>query len=63
MTTATEIHAVGLLKRGEFYGFVFSDEYRRETLQTLGRFASDPGLSFSWLDAARVAKQVREETE
>jgi hypothetical protein len=35
---------------------------RAETLRTLGRFASNPQLSFTWYDAAVLSQKIRQET-
>lgn len=43
----------------ETYVFKFTDDTRAECLRTLGRFATDPALSFSWHDVAVVSCKVR----
>lgn len=45
----------------EKYIFIYSDNQpsRAETLRTLGRFASDKELSFSWYDAAMLSQKIR----
>lgn len=48
-----------LIKGRERYVFLFDDESRAETLRTIGRFASDPTLSFTWYDAAKLSQEVR----
>ena len=52
-------HKVEMRKGKEHYVFVFDDEHRSETLRQLGRFASNPQLSFTWYDAAVLSQQVR----
>ncbi|MCA9130598.1 MAG: hypothetical protein KDB22_26095 [Planctomycetales bacterium] len=44
------------------YVFIYVDKYCTETLRMLGRFAADPGMNFSWLDAAVLSKKLRDET-
>jgi len=55
-----EINVLALIKGEERYLFLYDDSNRTETLRTLGRFAADPQLSFSWYDAAVMSKKVRE---
>ena len=54
-----DINVIALVKGEERYVFLFSDETRAETLRTLGRYASNPDLSFSWYDAAVLSQKVR----
>ncbi len=55
-----EINVLALIKGEERYIFLYDDNNRTETLRTLGRFAADPQLSFSWYDAAVLSKKLRE---
>ena len=54
-----DVNVVALVKGDERYLFLFSDEQKGETLRTLGKYASDPELSFSWYDAAVLSQKVR----
>ena len=54
-----DINVVALVKGEERYIFLFNDSQKSETLRTLGRYASDPRLSFSWYDAAVLSQKVR----
>ena len=54
-----DINVVALVKGEERYIFLFNDQMRSETLRTLGRYASNPKLSFSWHDAAVLSQKVR----
>lgn len=56
-----EINVLALVKGEERYVFLFSDERRAEALRTLGRFASNPELSFTWYDAAVLSQKVRQQ--
>jgi len=56
-----EINVLALVKGEERYVFMFSDEQRSETLRTLGRFASNPELSFTWYDAAVLSQKIRQQ--
>lgn len=62
-TVDQEVNVLALVKGKERYVFLYSDEYRTETLRTLGRYASDPELSFSWYDAAVLSQKIRREEE
>jgi hypothetical protein len=56
----TDINVLALVKGEERYIFLFDDAHRSEALRTLGRFASNPELSFSWYDAAVLSQRVRQ---
>ena len=56
---SSDINVLALVKGEERYVFLFNDETRAEALRTLGRFASDPDLSFTWYDAAVLSQKVR----
>ena len=55
-----DINVLALVKGSERYVFLFDDESRPETLRTLGRYASNPELSFSWYDAAVLSQKIRQ---
>ena len=57
--TQEDINVLALVKGEERYIFLYDDNRRAETLRTLGRYASDPDLSFSWYDAAVLSQKVR----
>lgn len=54
-----DVNVVALVKGEERYIFLFNDEKKGETLRTLGKYASNPDLSFSWYDAAVLSQKVR----
>ena len=58
-----DINVLALVKGEERYIFLFDDERRSEALRTLGRFASNPELSFSWYDAAVLSQRIRQATQ
>ncbi len=58
-----DINVLALVKGVERYIFLFDDDNRSETLRTLGRFASNPDLSFTWYDAAVLSQKIRQTTE
>ncbi len=55
-----DINVLALVKGEERYIFLYDDSKRAETLRTLGRYASNPDLSFSWYDAAVLSQKVRQ---
>ena len=55
-----EINVLAMVKGEERYVFLYDDANRVETLRTLGRYAADPQLSFTWYDAAVMSKKIRE---
>jgi len=57
-----DINVLALVKGEERYVFLYDDSSRAETLRVLGRFASNPDLSFSWYDAAVLSQKIRQET-
>ena len=56
-----DINVLALVKGSERYVFLYDDESRAETLRVLGRFASNPDLSFTWYDAAVLSQKIRQE--
>ena len=50
----------GKYRAVEKYVFLFTDNQCGEVKQCLGRFANNPDLSFTWWNAAKLAKRVRE---
>jgi len=54
-----DINVLALVKGSERYIFLFDDEHRAEALRTLGRYASNPELSFTWYDAAVLSQKIR----
>jgi hypothetical protein len=57
-----DINVLALVKGAERYVFLYDDASRAETLRTLGRYASNPELSFSWYDAAVLSQKVRQDS-
>jgi len=54
-----DINVLALVKGEERYVFLYDDASRAETLRILGRFASNPELSFTWYDAAILSQKIR----
>ena len=59
---SNNINVLALVKGEEKYIFLFNDENRKTTLRQLGRYASNPDLSFTWYDAAVMSQKVRQLT-
>ena len=55
-----DINVLALVKGRERYIFLFDDTQRAEALRMLGRYASNPDLSFTWYDAAVLSQKVRQ---
>ena len=58
-----DINVLALVKGQERYVFLYNDRNRAETLRVLGRFASNPELSFTWYDAAVLSQKIRQESQ
>ena len=59
---SNNINVLALVKGKEKYIFLFNDQNRKKTLRQLGRYASNPDLSFTWYDAAVMSQKVRKLT-
>lgn len=57
-----DINVLALVKGTERYVFLYNDSNRAETLRMLGRYASNPELSFTWYDAAVLSQKIRRES-
>jgi hypothetical protein len=55
-----DINVLALVKGEERYVFLYDDNNRAATLRTLGRYASNPELSFTWYDAAVLSQKIRQ---
>ncbi len=51
---------VGVRLTGESYVLLFTEDHKAEALRTLGRWASDPSLSFTWHTAAVLSARIRD---
>lgn len=63
MTSRAELRGdltvLALVKGEERYVFIFDEDNRTEALRTLGRYASNHDLSFTWYDAAVISQEIR----
>jgi hypothetical protein len=62
-TVAEDINVLALVKGSEKYIFLYSDSNRSQALRVLGRYASNPDLSFSWYDAAVLSQKIRRQLQ
>lgn len=53
------MNVLALVKESERYVFLYDEESPATLLQTLGKFAADKELSFTWYDAAVLSQKVR----
>lgn len=58
-----DINVLALVKGEERYVFLYDDDSRAEALRVLGRYASNPELSFTWYDAAVLSQKIRQESQ
>ncbi len=58
-----DINVLALVKGKERYVFLYNDKNRTEILRLIGRYASDPELSFTWYDAAVLSQRIRRKSE
>jgi hypothetical protein len=56
----SDINVAGIVKGEERYLVLFDEQHREEAFCTLGKWASNPELSFNWYDAANIAMRLRE---
>ncbi|MDR0611310.1 MAG: hypothetical protein LBG58_14470 [Planctomycetaceae bacterium] len=62
-TVSQDINVLALVKGEERYVFLYNENHRAETLRILGRYASNPELSFTWYDAAVLSQKIRQESQ
>lgn len=61
LNVSKDVHVLALVKGEERFIFLYTDSNKSETLRTLGRFASDPEINFSWYDAAVLSQRLRQD--
>jgi hypothetical protein len=60
---ATDIFVTALIKGPDRYVLLYTAATRAEALRTLGRWASEPELDFTWYDAVTLSQRIREEMD
>ncbi|MGK0209077.1 MAG: hypothetical protein ACI83O_000342 [Patescibacteria group bacterium] len=53
------MNVLALVKDSERYVFMYDEDSAASLLHTLGTYASDKDLSFTWYDAAVLSQKVR----
>jgi hypothetical protein len=52
------INVLALVRGEERYVFLYDDDSADQLLRTLGDYAADPELSFTWYDAAVMSQRI-----
>jgi hypothetical protein len=52
------VNVLALIKGDERYVFLYDDESADQLLRTMGQYAADPELSFTWYDAAVMSQRI-----
>ena len=55
-----DVNIVSCVVKSDHYIFIFDWQNRANTLRTLGRYASNKDLNFTWKSAAAIAEKIRE---
>ena len=58
-----DVNVLALVKGKERYVFLYNEQNRESILESFGRYASDPELSFTWFDAAVLTQKVIRERD
>jgi hypothetical protein len=56
-----ELNVLALIKGEERYVYVYDDASRSLLIDTFRDQAADPGLTFTWFDAAILTEKAREQ--
>jgi hypothetical protein len=56
-----EFNVLALMKGAERYIFVYDDDSRDALVDAFRNHAADPGLSFTWFDAAVMSAKAQEQ--
>jgi len=54
-----DLDVIVLVRNGERYAWIYHESEVDLVLRSVGSFAANPALSFSWRDAADVAMKLR----
>lgn len=57
--TGEDVIATGIPKGDERYVVVYRERDVAQARRVLARWATDPSLSFTWQDAAKMSQQMR----
>ncbi len=53
------VQVIALVKEGQRYVFLYDESSLTKLMHTLGRYAADPQLNFTWYDAALLSQKIR----
>ena len=56
-----EVNVLALIKGNERFIYIYDDTGQQPLIETFRDQAADPGLSFSWFDAAVMTEKAREQ--
>ncbi len=56
-----DFNVLALVKGSERYVLLYRDEQRQAAIDVLGRWASNPELSFTWYDVAVLRQKMRQD--
>ena len=60
---ADDVNVLALARDDERYVWLYRDCDRAAVLRSLGRFAANPELSFTWYDAAKLSRKIRQQAQ
>jgi len=58
-----DVNVIALVKNDERYVWLYRDCDRAAVLRSLGAFAADSDLSFTWYDAATLSRKIRQRAQ
>ena len=59
----SDVNVLALVKGTEKYVWTYTDQHKSDALNSIGRFAANPELSFTWYDAAILCQRIRKVTQ
>jgi hypothetical protein len=62
MDGQSDINVMVLIKGNERFIWLYPDDKAADALRSLGRFAANDELNFSWMDAAMMSQKIRQRT-
>jgi hypothetical protein len=61
--TGIDLNILALVRGNETYLWLYHDHQLADVQRSLGRFASNPDLAFTWYDAAVCAARARQQIQ
>ena len=56
---SSDVNVIALAKGDDRYIWMYRDSDTQSALRSLGRFAANPDLNFTWYDAAVLSVKIR----